>query len=85
MGQSWKTTLFGWLIIIGDVIKLIADTASEQGVPTDLSGWIGFGLALATGIGLIFSKDYDKTNSQHPAAVAHTVPEVSASPITVPK
>ena len=84
MGQSWKTTLFGWLIIIGDVIKLIADTASEQGVPTDLSGWIGFGLAMATGIGLIFSKDYDKTNSQHPAAVAHTAPEVSASPITVP-
>ena len=84
MGQSWKTTLFGWLIIIGDVIKLIADTASEQGVPTDLSGWIGFGLAMATGIGLTFSKDYDKTNSQHPAAVAHTAPEVSASPITVP-
>ena len=85
MGQSWKTGLIGWIIIIGDVVKLIGDTATEQGVPTSLSGWLTFGLALATGIGLIFSKDYDKTNSQHPAAVAHVVPEVSASPITVPK
>ena len=28
--------------------------------------------------------NYRKTNSQHPASAAHTAPEVSASPITVP-
>lgn len=85
LGSSWKTGLAGWIIVIGDIVKLIADVIQEQGLPTNMSGWIGFGIALATGIGLIMSKDYDKTNSQHPAAVAHTIPEVSASPVTVPK
>ena len=77
MNTSWKTTLFGWIVIVGDIVKLIADTASEKGVPTDIGGWATFGLAMATGVGLIMSKDYDKTNSQHPAAMASTAPAVS--------
>jgi hypothetical protein len=83
LGSSWKTGLTGWIIVIGDMVKLIADIITEQGLPKDVSGWIGFGIALATGIGLIMSKDYDKTNSQHPASVAVEVPLVSASPVTV--
>jgi hypothetical protein len=78
-GGSWKTGLFGWLIVIGDICKLIADIVQDQGVPTNLSGWLTFGIALATGVGLIMSKDFDKTNSKDPSPVAKAVPSEGVS------
>lgn len=75
LGASWKTALIGWLIIAGDGLKLLSDTLTEKGVPTDAGGWLGFGIALATGVGLILSKDYDKSNSTHPQQTAVEVPK----------
>ena len=61
MQKSWKTDLAGWVVIGGDIVGLIGHTIQSQGVPTDVVTWIAFGTALATGIGLLMSKDKDKT------------------------
>ena len=58
---SWKTTLLGWVMIVGDVIAFLQKTVSEQGLPNSLAEWITFAVALAGGIGLIFAKDRDVT------------------------
>jgi NAD/NADP transhydrogenase beta subunit len=56
---SWKTTLIGWVVIVGDVVAFLQKTVTEQGLPSSLIEWITFGMALATGIGLILAKDRD--------------------------
>ena len=73
-GGSWKSGLAGWVAIIADFFGLIAKTIEQHGIPTDASTWIVFGSILAAGIGNILSKDYDKSNADHPVAVAKEVP-----------
>ena len=73
MNTSVKTTATGWIIIVGDIIGIIVKTFQEQGFPTDLTTWITFGVALASGIGLLFAKDHNVSNSGTNAP-AHTVP-----------
>ena len=73
---SWKTASLGYIILALDIMKLIGDAVKTGGIPADLNGWIIFVTGLATGIGLILSKDYDKSNAPLPVATA-TVSEYS--------
>lgn len=61
VNTSWKTTLLGWIIIVGDVMALIFKSVEEQGMPTTVAGWIPFVVGLAVGVMGIFSKDRDVT------------------------
>lgn len=61
VNTSWKTTLLGWIVIVGDVIALITKSVEDQGLPNTVSGWIPFIVGLAVGIMGIFSKDRDVT------------------------
>ena len=74
---SWKTAVLGYIILALDLLKLIGDAIKAEGMPADLNSWIVFGAGLATGIGLILSKDFDKSNAPMPVAVA-TVSHVDA-------
>ncbi len=76
LGASWRTDLAGWIIIGGDFAKLIADTISKQGIPTEPGGWIAFGVALATGVGLIMAKDGKVSNAPSPVAPQQVPPGV---------
>lgn len=67
-GGSYKTAIVGYIIIALDLIKLVGDAIKADGMPTDLNGWIVFAAGLATGIGLILSKDYNVSNSPKPSA-----------------
>ena len=67
--SSWKTTLLGWVIIVGDVIAFITKSVEDQGMPSTLSGWIPFGVGIAVGIMGIFAKDRDVTGLPAPAPV----------------
>lgn len=58
---SWKTTLLGWIIIVGDIIAFVAKSVDEQGMPNTLAGWIPFMVGIAVGIMGIMSKDRDVT------------------------
>jgi hypothetical protein len=78
-GSSPQTGYTGSLTIILSVMDLMKGAVEAEGMPTNKMGW----LILALGIGLRLAKDANKTNSQHPAAEAVTVPAVSASPVTV--
>lgn len=70
LGASWKTSILGWIIIASDVVAFIADVATKQGIPSTLMEWLAFGMALATGIGLILAKDRDVSGA------AKTVPVI---------
>ncbi len=73
-GGSYKTSILGYLLIILDVLQFVGQAVEKQGIPTNFQGWIVTLSGLAGGIGLIVAKDWDKTNSSHPQAVAVTVP-----------
>ena len=77
---SWKTAVLGYIIVGLDLIKLIGDAVKAQGLPTDMNGWIVFVAGLATGIGLILSKDYDKSNAPLPVATATVSEHSQAKP-----
>ena len=64
---SWKTTLLGWIIIVGDIIAFVAKSVEEQGMPTTVAGWIPFVVGIAVGIMGIMSKDRDVTGLPAPA------------------
>ena len=49
-GSNWKTSLFGWGIMIGAAVSVFLGKAS----------WTDAGVAIATGLGLIAAKDGDK-------------------------
>ena len=78
-GTSPKTGYMGSMTVVLSIFGLIEDAVAEQGMPTSKFGWA----ALVLGLAARFAKDADKTNSQHPSAIAVTVPTVSASPVTV--
>ena len=61
LGTSWKTSLMGWIVIIGDIVAFISKIVQDQGLPQTLVEWIAFGMALITGIALILAKDRDVT------------------------
>ena len=83
MGASWLTTLLGIIVIIGDIANLVTVTIEKSGVPTNATQWIYTLSGLATGIGLIFSKQWNVSNSQQPAAatVVPTVLEHKPNPV----
>jgi hypothetical protein len=49
-GKSWKTSLFGWGLMIGASVTVFLGKAS----------WTDAGVAIATGLGLLAAKDGDK-------------------------
>lgn len=49
-GSNWKTSLFGWGIMIGASVSVFLGKAS----------WTDAGVAIATGLGLIAAKDGNK-------------------------
>jgi hypothetical protein len=77
---SWKTSVLGYIILALDLLKLVGDAIKAEGMPTDMNGWIVFGAGLATGIGLILSKDYDKSNAPVPVAAATVSASSAAKP-----
>jgi hypothetical protein len=87
VGASWKTSLVGWLLIGGDALLFIGDVIKTQGLPTSLMEWGLFGGLLLTGIGKLFSKDYDVSNSKDPAkaSVVQPVAAITPNPAAVPK
>jgi len=80
MGASNKTTIIGYIIIALDMIKLAGDSIQQGGVPTDLNGWIVFAAGLATGIGLILSKDFNVSNAPKPTAATQVSGANEATP-----
>lgn len=59
LGQSWKTSIAGWLVIAGDIIAFVNKSLNEQALPTTVFEWVSYGVALAAGIGMILAKDRD--------------------------
>lgn len=84
-GSSPQTGYIGSVGIIASVIDLVSGhvqaVVAESGSPSTKLEWI----ILVVSIGLRLAKDANKTNSQHPAAVAGTVPVGLASPVTGPQ
>lgn len=71
LGASKVTSVIGYIMI---VITVVNQVFVEQGIPTNLHGWIVFGGGIATGIGLRLAKDENVTNSGTNAA-AHKIPQ----------
>ncbi len=61
--MSWKTTLFGILGIIGTTITMVAEPLLDLD-PATVPDWAAYGVALATSIGLLFSRDHDKSSEE---------------------
>lgn len=61
LGTSWKTSLMGWIIIVGDVLAFVIDVIQKQGLPDTIAEWFMFAMGLATGIAAILAKDRDVT------------------------
>lgn len=76
MGGNWLTTIFGAGAIGGSFIQLIMMTIEENGLPHDASTWMNFITKIIIGIGLILSKDYNKSNAPVPVPEAKPVPPV---------
>lgn len=78
MGASWLTTLFGSGAIIAAVIQLIMMTVEENGLPHDASTWANFVGKIILGLGVIFSKSFNVSNSPTPVAPT-VVPDAAAA------
>jgi hypothetical protein len=82
-GSSPQTGYIGSLGIITSLVDMLGGhvqaVLAETGTPTTKLQWMILGLSIAVRL----AKDANKTNSQHPSAVAVTVPAVSASQVTV--
>lgn len=50
LGKSWKTSLFGWGIIIGASVSVFMGKTN----------WADASIAIASGTALLFAKDGDK-------------------------
>lgn len=70
LGASWMTTLVGYVVI---VLTVVQQAVVEQGLPSDLAGWVKFAGGIVTGVGIALAKDYNKTNAPTPAPVAQPV------------
>ena len=80
MEGSWIPRLLGIIVIVGDILNLITVTIEKSGIPTNATQWIYTASGLATGIALIFTKQRNVTNSQHPGAPAVVPPALMAIP-----
>jgi len=78
MKASWLTTLFGSGAIITAIIQLILMTIEENGLPHDASTWANLIGKVIIGLGVIFSKSYNVTNSPTPVAPV-VVPDAAAA------
>lgn len=68
MSASWLTTLFGGGAILTAIIQLILMTIEENGLPHDASTWANFAGKIILGLGVIFSKSFNVSNSPTPVA-----------------
>lgn len=59
--MSWKTTLCGILGIVAAGITMVAVPILD-GNPNTVANWGAFSATVATGIGLLFSRDNDKSS-----------------------
>ena len=80
MWTSWMTTVLGIIVLIGDAANLITVTIEKNGIPTNATQWIYTITGLATGIGLLVSKQFNVSNSSHPAAPMVVPPAALAVP-----
>lgn len=77
LGSSWMTTAVGYVVI---VLTVAQQVFTEQGLPSDLTGWLKFAGGIVTGVGIALAKDFNKSNSQHPQPVAQVVNPPQADP-----
>lgn len=73
MKGSWKTSLLGWIVLIGVVLTAVKNAL--DGDPTTvvdfhaiLTALEQVGIAIPVGIGLIFSRDKDVSTEEQRAA-----------------
>lgn len=67
LGTSWKTSVVGWIIIVGDVVAFLVDVIQKQGLPDTVAEWVMFPMGLATGLVAILAKDRDVTGGSRGA------------------
>lgn len=72
MNTSWITSSLGYAAI---GLTWLNQVFLEQGVPQSLKEWIAFGVANITGLIGVYAKDWNKSNSSHPQAIATIVPK----------
>jgi len=70
VGASWLTTAFGVGAIVVALAQLVAQIVEENGMPHDLSTWLGFATKFIVGAGLIMTKSFNVTNSPPNVSVA---------------
>jgi hypothetical protein len=80
MSASWMTTILGIIVLVGDVGNLVTVSIEKNGIPTNATQWFYTLSGLATGIGLLVSKQFNVSNSTHPAAPATVAPAAMATP-----
>lgn len=73
MKGSWKTSLFGWVILIGALVTglknlLDGDPTTTIDFAAILDAFKNVGFAIPAGIGLIFSRDKDVSTEEQRAA-----------------
>ena len=68
MKASWMTTVLGIIVLVGDIGNLITVSIEKNGIPTNATQWFYTLSGLATGIGLLVSKQFNVSNSPNPAA-----------------
>lgn len=79
MLPSWVLNALGIVVLIGDAANLIAVTIEKNGIPTNATQWIFTVTGLATGLGLLAAKQFNVSNSTHPAASAVVSPAAAAT------
>lgn len=77
MGASWLTTVIGSVAI---VLTWLNQVFVEQGIPHTGKDWIAFAFGNVAGLIGIFSKSFNVTNSQHPAAATAVSTAAAATP-----
>ena len=80
MGVSWIPQLFGAGAIGSAFIQLILMTIEENGIPHDASTWANFAGKIFIGVGLIFAKQKNVSNSPTPAAPVVVPPAAMTKP-----
>lgn len=63
MKASWLTTLFGALVIFGDLGAIVSHYMAENPMPTTPEDWFKWGMGLAMGIGLAVAKSFNVSHS----------------------
>ncbi len=80
MASSWMTTVLGIIVLIGDIGNLVTVSIEKQGIPTNATQWFYTLSGLATGVGLLVAKQFNVSNSPHPAAPVVVTPTLMKTP-----